>query len=116
LRWYHFAHHRRKTCLQWWAIYVYRGYTNLEKGVSSYFGENDTVMVKFSAIDDDAYEFWRNLFCHCRCHCRICFSSLPFADGYLDGMVITVRTTGFARRTYTARFWSEGLCLAAILQ
>jgi len=23
-------------------------------------GENDTVMVKFTAIDDDAYEFWRN--------------------------------------------------------
>jgi len=60
LRWYHFARHRRKTNLQWWAIYVYRGYTILKKGVSSYFGENDTVMVKFTAIDDDAYEFWRN--------------------------------------------------------
>jgi len=39
---------------------VYRGRTILKKGVSSYFGENDTVMVKFSAMDDDTYEFWRN--------------------------------------------------------
>jgi len=41
-------------------IAVNRGRTNLEKGFSQYFGEGDTVMVKFSAIDDDAYEFWRN--------------------------------------------------------
>jgi len=70
-------------------------------------GENDTVMVKFTAIDDDAYEFWRNLFCRCCCHCILCFSFLPFADGYLGGMVITVPTRGVAHRAYKARFWSE---------
>lgn len=41
-------------------ISVSRGRTNLDKSYSPYFGENDTVMVKFSAINDDAYEFWRD--------------------------------------------------------
>lgn len=41
-------------------ISVSRGRTNLEKEYSPYFGENDTVLVKFSAINDEAYEFWRD--------------------------------------------------------
>lgn len=41
-------------------ISVNRGRTNLQKGFSPYFGENDTIIVKFSAINDDAYTFWRD--------------------------------------------------------
>lgn len=41
-------------------IAVNRGRTNLEKGFSPYFGETDTVLVKFSAVNDDSYEFWRD--------------------------------------------------------
>lgn len=41
-------------------ISVNRGRTNLEKEYSPYFGENDTVVVKFSAVSDEAYEFWRD--------------------------------------------------------
>lgn len=41
-------------------IMVNRGRTNLVKGFTQYFGENDTVIVKFSAIDDNAYRFWRD--------------------------------------------------------
>lgn len=41
-------------------ISVSRGRTNLEKEFTPYFGENDTVFVKFSAVNNDAYEFWRD--------------------------------------------------------
>lgn len=41
-------------------IAVNRGRTNLEKEYSPYFGESDTVMVKFSAVSDETYEFWRD--------------------------------------------------------
>lgn len=41
-------------------LMVNRGRTNLVKGFTQYFGENDTVLVKFSTVNDDAYTFWRD--------------------------------------------------------